>query len=321
MARPPLSGAGFFSGVLNSWRQSPIRRGPSPGGPAPILAMNAPEASPQPAPRHTPQDLAGWTRYFQLPEIPVLAETAAALEDLRANEDAVDARMLADAISADPLMTLKLLAYTAGVQRGRNQTEVETVTEALVLIGITPFFRDFGPQPTIEQHLQGQPEALQGLRDVIRRAHRAARFALGFAVHRFDHDAPVLHEAALLHDFAEMLLWLYAPQLALEIAAQQKADPTLRSASAQRALLGVPLAEIQHALMRAWRLPEMLVRITDDRQERATQVRNVMLAIRLARHTALGWDNPAVPDDLRDIAQLLNMAQGPTEALLRNLDD
>lgn len=272
-------------------------------------------------PRRTPQDLNGWVRYFQLAEIPVLAHTAAAMEELRENEDDVDARQVADVISVDPLMTLKLLAYTANVQRGRHQTEIETVTGALVLVGITPFFRDFGPQPTIEQHLDGQPEALQGLREVIRRAHRAARLALGFAVHRFDHDAPVIHEAALLHDFAEMLLWLYAPHLALDIAARQKADPTLRSATIQRALLGVPLADIQQALMKAWRLPELLVRITDDRQEDAAQVRNVMLAVRLARHTAQGWDNAAVPDDVRDIAHLLNMGLAPTEKLLRDLDD
>jgi HD-like signal output (HDOD) protein len=282
--------------------------------------MNAPDA-PLLTPHRTPLDLAGWVRFFQQAEIPVLASTANALEDLRENEDAVDARMLAEVISADPLMTLKLLGYTAGMkQSARRQTDVETATEALVLIGITPFFREFGPQPTIEQHLRDQPEALQGLRDVIDRAHRAARFALGFAVHRFDHDAPVIHEAALLHDFAEMLLWLHAPHLALDIAYRQKADPTLRSAAAQRALLGVPLSDIQHALMVAWRLPELLVRITDDRQESASQVRNVMLAIRLARHTAQSWTNPAVPDDVRDIAQLLNMAIDPTEALLHEID-
>lgn len=281
--------------------------------------MNAPDAHLHP-PQRTPLDVAGWVRYFQLAEIPVLAGTAGALEDLRANEDAVDARMLADVIAADPLMTLKLLAYTAGLQGSRRATSVETVTEALVMIGITPFFRDFGPQPTIEQHLAEQPEALQGLRDVITRAHRGAKFALGFAVHRFDHDAPVIHEAALLHDFAEMLLWLHAPHLALDIAYRQKADPTLRSASVQRALLGAPLADIQHALMLAWRLPEMLVRITDDRQEGSSQVRNVLLAIRVARHTARSWDNPAVPDDVRDIAQLLNLSLGPTESLLRELD-
>jgi HD-like signal output (HDOD) protein len=282
--------------------------------------MNAPNIPPF-ASRRTPMDVVGWVRYFQLAEIPVQSHTAETLEELRANEDAVDARTLSETIASDPLMTLKLLAYTAALPRPRRATDVETAQQALVLIGITPFFRDFGPQPTIEQHLQGQPEALQGLRDVIRRAYRAARFALSFAVHRGDHDAPVIHEAALLHDFAEMLLWLHAPHLALEIAYRQKADPTLRSSVAQRALLGVPLTDIQHALMLAWRLPELLVRITDDRQDGASQVRNVMLAIRLARHTARGWANAAVPDDLRDIAQLLNLAIGPTESLLHELDD
>ncbi len=279
--------------------------------------MNSPTTTTQ---RRTPTDVIGWVRYFQLVEIPVLGRTAEALEDLRGNEDAVDARMLADTIGEDPLMTLKLLAYSASHQRSRRQTDVETATEALVLIGITPFFRDFGAQPTIEQHLADQPEALCGLREVLRRAHRAAKFALGFAVHRFDHDAPVIHQAALLHDFAEMLLWLHAPHLALEIAARQKAEPTLRSAAVQKQLLGVPLADIQHALMLAWRLPELLVRITDDRQEDAAQVRNVMLAIRVARHSSRDWLNPALPDDVRDIARLLNLGLAPTEALLHDLD-
>ncbi len=281
--------------------------------------MNAPDPSLL-TPRRTPMDVPGWVRYFQLVEIPVQSHTAAALEDLRAHEDVVDARSIAEVVEADPLMTLKLLAYASAMPRQRRLTDVETARQALVLIGITPFFRDFGPQPTIEAHLQGQHEALAGLREVIRRAHRAAKFALGFAVHRGDHDAPVIHEAALLHDFAEMLLWLHAPHLALEITYRQKADPTLRSSAAQRALLGVPLADIQHALMLSWRLPELLVRITDDRQESASQVRNVMLAIRVARHTARGWDNPAIPDDLRDVAQLLNLGIGPTEKLLHELD-
>jgi HD-like signal output (HDOD) protein len=130
----------------------------------------------------------------------------------------------------------------------------------------------------------------------------------------------VIHQAALLHDFAEMLLWLHAPHLALEIAARQKAEPTLRSAAVQKQLLGVPLADIQHALMLAWRLPELLVRITDDRQEDAAQVRNVMLAIRVARHSSRDWLNPALPDDVRDIARLLNLGLAPTEALLHDLD-
>ena len=64
-----------------------------------------------------------------------------ALEDLRSNEDAVDAHLLADCMQSDPLMTLKLLAHIAQLRRGRDTGDPETVTEALVLLGISPFFR------------------------------------------------------------------------------------------------------------------------------------------------------------------------------------
>lgn len=268
-----------------------------------------------------PQTLDGWVRYFSLVEIPVLPATAQALEEMRANEDEVDARLITEVVGVDPLMTLKLLAFTANHFRERRHTDAETVREALVLLGITPFFRIFGPQPTINQHLSDQPEALDGLKAVLHRADRAARFAIGFAVHRADHDAPVIHEAALLHDFAEMLLWLHAPALALEMTRRLQADPTLRSAAVQRQLLGTTLGEIQQQLMRQWRLPALLVQITDDRHDEATQVRNVLLAVRLARHTAHGWHNAAVPDDVADIARLLNMSAEPTLALLHEIDD
>jgi hypothetical protein len=49
-------------------------------------------------------------------------------------------------------------------------------------------------------------------------------------------------------------------------------------------------------------------------------VRNVLLAIRLARHTKDGWDNAAIPDDVSDIAALLNLRPQPTLKLLRELD-
>jgi len=267
-----------------------------------------------------PRDVAGWMALFDTASLPVMEETAAALEDLRANEDAVDAHLLAEAVATDPLMTLKLLAHLAGLRRGRDGSDPETVTAALVMLGITPFFRAFGAQPTVEAHLAGHADALDGFHNVLRRAHRAANFAIGFAVHRMDHDAAVIHEAALLHDFAELMLWLRAPALALQIARRQAADPALRSAEVQRELLHVELADLQHALMTAWKLPALLVQITDDHRQADLQVRNVLLAIRVARHSASGWDNAALPDDVREIAELLHMGTEPTWRLLHEID-
>lgn len=265
-------------------------------------------------------DLQAWTAFFLARPLPVLADTAELLESCRANEDAVDAHLLAGIISADPLMSLKLMAHVAAVRSSRSTTDPETVTAALVMLGISPFFRAFGPQSTVDEHLAGNPDALQGFNSVLRRAHRSAAFALAFAVHRMDHDAPVIHAAALLHDFAEMLLWLHAPALALRIAARQRRDPALRSACAQRELLNIELQDLQQALMRAWRLPELLVQINDERHAGTAQVRNVLLAVRLARHTARGWDNAALSGDVRNIAALLSLGETPTLQLLRDID-
>ena len=266
-----------------------------------------------------PPDVAGWTAAFERCDIPVLATTIEALDGLRAHEDAVDAHSLADTLAADPLMTLKLLRHVAALRRDRERSDPETATEALVMLGITPFFRDFDQLTAVEQRLARQPVAQAGLNRVLQRAHRAARFALGFAVHRQDHDAAQIHEAALLHSFAEMLLWLHAPSLALAVLKRQHEQPGLRSRTAQRALLHIELGELQQALMNRWRLPELLVRISNGRESQLAQVRNVQLAIQLARHSEEGWDNPALPDDVTAIAELLNLAPAPTLHLLHSL--
>lgn len=272
-----------------------------------------------------PANLAAWLACFDAARLPVLAGTAQFIEDWRQTEDGADAHNLAQTLAADPLMMLKLLAHVAELRRGREGSEPETATEALVMLGITPFFRAFGPQPVAQDWLASNEAALAGFNNVLRRSHRAASFAIGFAVHRMDHDAAVIHEAALLHDFAELLLWLHAPTLALDIQQRQQADSTLRSAVVQREVLGIELAELQRALMRNWRLPKLLLDITDSQavsraQAGHVQLRNVLLAIRVARHSAQGWDNAALPDDISDIALLLHLSPEATRRLLLDID-
>ena len=264
-------------------------------------------------------DLSSWTTYLCALDIPVLAETSTALEGLRANEDDVDANSIGELIANDPLMTLKVLAYASSHRSARVLTDTETVTAALVMMGISPFFRAFALQPTVEQHLATRPEALQGLRAVVRRAHRGANLALAFAVHRMDPDAAVVHAVALLHEFADMLLWCHAPELQIQIQRRQTRDPALRSSVVQREVLNVEVADLQASLMRTWRLPELLHQIGDDLHAENASVRSIELAARLARHSALGWDNAAIPDDIADISRLLNLSIAATLEWVRDI--
>jgi len=277
--------------------------------------------SSSPAPASLPRTLSGWAARFDPAALPVLEATTLSVEELRPLEEEVDAHQLAETLAGDPLMTLRIMSHVARLRAGRGGGEPETLTAALVMLGIPPFFRASSGLKSVEARLVGQPEVLRGFQEVLRRSHRAARFAIGFAVHRMDHDATVLHEAALLHDFAELLLWLEAPAAALTILRRQTQDPALRSAAVQREVLGVELSELQHHLMLAWRLPALWTEITDDHALRETpQVANVRLAIRVARHSASGWENAALPDDFADIGALLQLSPLHAERLVREID-
>lgn len=267
-------------------------------------------------------DLAAWTRHFQQTEIPILEATAKRLEELRLldEEDKVDAGMLALLIESDPFFTVKVMAYVATKRRHSEATETETVTSALVMIGVSPFFRAFGPQSTVEHLLRDQPEALAGVRRLLLRAERAAHFATAFAIHRRDHDVAVIKQAAFIHDFAELLMWCYAPALELDIHAKQKENAALRSAPLQRFVFHIELHDLRHALMKLWRLPELLVRISDEKHADHPMVRNVVLAVRFARHTQDGWDNAALPDDFHDIAELLNVSERTARGFVYKID-
>jgi HD-like signal output (HDOD) protein len=277
-------------------------------------------------PAHVPylveplRDLDAWTRYFQSAEVPVLSSTSRRIETLRADEDNVDANMLGEVIDRDPLMTLKLMALVASKRRPGVVTETESVTTSLVMMGISPFFSNFGLQPTLQKWLADQPRALRGLANLMRRAERAAYFAQGFAVHRGDTDVGVIRLAAFLYDFAEMLMWCHAPTLQQHIVELQRADPTLRTAAVQRSVFNIELDDLRQTLMKLWRLPELLVRISDNRHPEQSIVRNVVLAVRLARHTADGWNNAAIPDDVDEIAQLLNATPRVALAFVRKID-
>jgi HD-like signal output (HDOD) protein len=266
------------------------------------------------------RDLAAWTSHFRRAEIPVLRETIDALDALRANEDRTDANSIGEMIGGDPLMTLKVLLHV-GEHRGRMVvTGAETVISALVMMGIPPFFRTFARPEAIEDRLAWSSAALVGVQRVLQRAHRGARFALAFAIHRADPHAASIHAAALLHEFAELLLWCHAPGLALRVRELQDADPALRSSTAQKSVLNVELADLQHALAVAWRLPALLADKSQEVPGSSPGGRTVALASRLARHVAHGWDNAAVPDDVAEIAEFLNLSAGAALDLLTSVD-
>ncbi|HZH07438.1 MAG TPA: HDOD domain-containing protein [Lautropia sp.] len=268
-----------------------------------------------------PASLETWASYFADAPVPVLQETVAALSELLPQQDDVTVSHLAPLVLGDPLMTVKLLAHVAQRRSARSQTGSETVAQAILMMGVQPFFNAFADQPVIEAELAGLPEALKEVQGVLERSRRAALFAVSFAVHRKDPDAEIIHEAALMHDFAEMLLWCHAPALALQVKQVKAENPTLRSAQVQRQVLNIELSDLEHALLQTWRLPDLLVRITNEHLADDPQARTVFLGWRIARHSSAGWDNPSLVHDYRDAADLLGLSVDVVRSKVMKLDE
>lgn len=254
-------------------------------------------------------DIDAWVLLFSESSLPVLRVTKRRLTEMQADLDRVDARELARVILQDPIMTVRVLAYIQPYRGRALQHDITTIASAVMMSGIVPFFKRFETLPTIEDMLKGQdPHALLGVLHIIRRAQRAADYAQDWAIWRHDINMEETRIAALLHDLAEILVWCFAPKLGLAIQTEQAAHPTMRSAVAQNKVLGLSFQDIQLELCRVWHLPELLMRLIDDHNTEQPRVRNVSLAVRLARHSAHGWTDPALPDDYREIGALLNIS-------------
>lgn len=81
----------------------------------------------------------------------------------------------------------------------------------------------------------------------------------------------------------------------------------MRSRIAQEQVLGFHFADLQLALASKWSLPKLLLALMDDECAMQPRVRNVALAVNLSRHSAKGWLDAALPDDYKEIGELLNM--------------
>ena len=262
-------------------------------------------------------DLATCVDFLSKAEMPILRQTVRKLEEARQNIDKVSGRDITAIVLQDPLMAVRVLAYIQPFRGKHLRSDITTIANAVMMLGIEPFFKKFEAPTTIETLLKGEPQALLGVLQVVRRVQRASHYAHGWAFERHDMNIEEVALAALLHDLAEILLWCFAPKMAIEIRDRLQADKSLRSVTAQEQVLGFRLFDLQSALCHAWHLPELLNMLMDDTNAQLPRVQNVRLAVNLARHSITDWNNAALPDDFAAIEKLLHINR---ETLLSRLN-
>lgn len=258
-------------------------------------------SSDAPAPDRT---LERWVGRLSAAPLPVLASTLARLAELREREDCVRPRDISQLVLHDPFMALRVLRFLGERRSARAMADITTVEHAVMMLGVSPFFRAFSGLQAVEGMLRAN-EAIAGLMEVVGRARHAALHARDIAQLRHDLESDEVVIAALLHDMAEMLLWCFGPAQAAEIAGRLDRSPAPHGAQVQREVLGFSLNELQVTLAGAWGLPPLITSLMDDHNAQRPRVRNVLLAVSLARHAARGWEAPGLPEHIEGIGRLI----------------
>ena len=250
---------------------------------------------------------AAWVDHFKTTELPVLRHTAHQLDELRATAETINTRKLAAVIEHDPLMTLRLFQTMQAKRSASQSAEITTVERSLVMIGTHNFYNSIQEPPIIEQQLKSYPKAMLGLLKVIARSRTASQWARDWALLRQNVSFDEIAMAALLHDLVEILMWCFAPNLAIRAKDRLAKEPGRRTRQVQEEVFGASLDDIAIELIPHWGLPSLLCSLMNPADAETANVINVKLAVDLARHTANSWNDAALPDDYRAIETLLHI--------------
>jgi c-di-GMP-related signal transduction protein len=120
------------------------------------------------------RSLAEWIAFFGQANLPVLRHTARELARLRANMALGNASKIADVVTDDPLMTVKLLRYMQTHKSRHQMHELLDVKQALLMMGMETFFREVPATLIVEDLFEAHPDALAYLLLTVRRAQRSA---------------------------------------------------------------------------------------------------------------------------------------------------
>lgn len=252
-----------------------------------------------------------WPDFLNRQKLPILRSTEKGIlweKEKYESGDNADSRMLAKIILNDPVMTLHLLSFIHRLKAKNLRNEISTIQSALVMIGMEPFFKQFSDMTTIESKFNDSPKALLNVFKIIQKAQRAADFAQNWAIRKNDLNLDEIRTAALLHPLAEIFIGVFFPDYLILFLKTLKENPGARSRDVQKQIFGFTAFELQMLLNVHFRLPRLLQALMNEEEERNSQrAKMVHLAIRLARHSANGWNDPALPDDYAAIAEMLGM--------------
>lgn len=196
-----------------------------------------------------------WAAFFEHQALPVMRRSKLLMAQIEAAEgETLSPKDLSDIVLQDPLLCLCLLREAERRKSHRLDRETTTALAAILQLGVDEFRKLLLASPEVD-------ERNAGLRRVEMRAHLASQIALAWSTGRGDLNPEEVAVASLLGGTGDLLLWVYAGELAELAEDELRSGRATRSAQAQMQACGFTFKELTLQCAERWKLPGLVIQL------------------------------------------------------------
>ena len=245
----------------------------------------------------TKRGLRAWVQQLRTQDMPVVGNVIAELNAISGNDDA-DVNQMAEVILRDPNLTSQVLRIANSVQYNYAKKQVNTVSRAVVRIGLKGMRAICISLLLVDSLVKGDTK--ERLLKLIAQGFHAATQARFLIMTRDEDAAEEVFIAALLFNLGEMAFWSLEESAKANLELMSE-DPKVRRAAMEREL-GTSFKAITRELAKHWHLGETLVHaLYPPGGQVNAKVSAVITGERLARAALYGWDSPQVHKVLKEV--------------------
>ncbi|GMR19876.1 MAG: hypothetical protein BMS9Abin36_0471 [Gammaproteobacteria bacterium] len=237
--------------------------------------------------------------------LPVMGSSARAMQALAQDGD-IPISAYDNLVLKDPSLATNLIRLANGGQRSFLRSNVATVEQAAIMLGLSKVQGLPGRLPVIEKSVR--PEGRLGFLRVMSGAYHAAFQAWNWATFRKDMAPEEVFVAAMLHNAGDMMLWAHVPDKMLRIE-KMLCERRMPQDEVEYVVLGCGVDQVARHLSLAWHLPELVQNSLRPENALLPRALGIMLANKLARAAERGWHHGEMDNVLKSVADYLDIEE------------
>lgn len=259
-----------------------------------------------------------WVSAFGARGLPLLPGTRELLANLDSDECS-SMRLVARLIQRDPGLALNVVRMANAVPHRHFRTEVVSLDEAVMMIGIQGILRCLEQVVPLDQLLE-DPEARTRYAQVAARSAYSALLTEVWGDIRHDMVPGEVSLAGLFYNLGELLLAAHEERR-IHRYLTLMSDGSVLPHEAEYVALDLNLRAVGHRLAEHWQLPDMVRHCMCPSNARHLRTLGVMLAAKLTREAMRGWCTAGLARDLRLAADYLELEPAAVVAQLNRVSE